>query len=483
MSPLPGADYEIIDAAPPPTSQTDTGTAFLAGFADRGPVTGQVAASDVITSPAQFFDRYGDAQSYNGDLVCAVQGHFAEGGSRMFFSRLVGADPVAASADVPASSSKFTATAVNPGGWGNNLTVTVATGVITIKENGVTVVTTPAFSDIDDAVAWFADGSHYVTLTALTTGALTNASNVALTGGDDDRDGVTSAEKAAALARFGKTLGPGQVAIPGDTSDDAWEAVSAHALAANRHGYWDAPNADSVTATLTAAGSIRDDGRDVARKVQPLHGWIVVPGLTPASTRTAPPSAIMTGLAARVDQQGNPNVAVAGRNALSRWALDTLYELTDDQREQLADAGVTPVIVKDGLVQPYDDVMPVDPDTDPEWLGAAGNRLVMRIVADALKVADAHMFGAVGGTVDLDHFHDDLVAMLTGWWQLPPGVPGRGLYGDTAADAFRVETGPNVNTPDTIQARQLRASLALKLAPNARFVHVTITNSPLTAAL
>ena len=125
----------------------------------------------------------------------------------------------------------------------------------------------------------------------------------------------------------------------------------------------------------------------------------------------------------------------------------------------------------------YDDITAVDPTSSPEWLGAAGNRMVMRIVADAERIARAHMFAQVSGSVSLGAFQGDLKAMLAGWYTLGA------LYGDTPGQAFRADTGDPVNTDATLQARQLRAALTLKLSPNARQVTVSITNLPLTAAI
>lgn len=476
----PGASTELIDQVPPPSNQASTATRFIVGLAAKGTISGPLTSSDAITSLQQWINTFGALQSYNGNEYAAVEGYFAEGGSQLYYSRKVGPNPVAASITVPSISSQGTFTAKSVGDYANTGTVTITDGVVTVVVDGVTE-TSPALTTVQDLIDWAAT-STLIDYTPSVAGAtaLSDSTERTLAGGDDDRANITDTEITTALTRFGADLGPGQVSLPGDTRDAARGLLADHATATNRIGLWDGPDSATVSSVVASAGTARDAGRESARHVFLLDGWGLAPPVTPGgSQRVVPPCASFGGLCARVDAGGNPNVAVAGRNAISRWLIGVHYPRTDDDRASLAAAGVIPFIVKDAVVQPYDDVTPVDPDADPEWLGAAGNRFVMRIVQDATAIADAHMFGAVTGQVDYQAFGDDLATMLRRW-RTPPT---RALWGDTDDEAFRVETGPSVNTPDVVAARQLKAALGLKIAPNARQVIVQIANTPLTSAL
>jgi hypothetical protein len=128
----PGPDVLIVDAAPPATVLTDTGTLFVAGLSDRGLASGQVAADDVVHSLSEWVTKYGALQSYNGNEYATVEAFFAEGGTRLFFSR-TSARRRQGHRRRPRASSKFTATAKGPGAYGNNLKVGVDLGVITVK--------------------------------------------------------------------------------------------------------------------------------------------------------------------------------------------------------------------------------------------------------------------------------------------------------------------------------------------------------------
>jgi hypothetical protein len=477
---LPGSVVEIVDAAPPATTLIDTGTAFVVGLSERGAITGQLTPDDAVHSLGEWVAAYGDRQSYNGLEYDTVEAFFADGGTRLFFARYAGPAAVKASRAVPTSSSKFTATAVSEGAWGNDITVAVASGVITVSEDGVVKETSPALADIAAAQAWAAASSSLITITPLTTGALADSAALALQGGADDRTNATDTERTAALARMGRDLGPGVVLMPGDSRGAAHTLLATHARDNNRFAYGDAPDSPTAATVAAAGTAVRTLGRELARHIQLLEPWLTAPALTAGgATRTIPPSGVQAGMAARNDAAGNPNRAVAGRNGASRFALGVKYARLDSERETLADAGVTVIRLKDGLVQTYDDVTPVDPDADPEWLGAAGNRLVMRIVADAYDIADAHMFGSVAGPVDLAAFGGDLTGMLLRWFQVGALYSADG----TPAGAFRVETGAAVNTAETLAARQLKAALALKISPNARQVLIEITNTPVESAV
>lgn len=473
---VPDATVTIQDAPPPAATLTDTGTGFMIGFADRGPVTGQVKPEDAVHSLGEWAAKHGALQSYNGNEYAAVEGFFAEGGSRLFYSRYAGPGAVKASAAVPASSSKFTFTAKGPGAGYNTIKVGVASSVITVKDGATIVEVSPALATLADAQSWATNFSKYGDITPLTTGALADSADITLASGADDRTNVTDTERLAAINRFGRDLGPGQIAAPGDTRTAMHAILAAHALALVRRAICDCP--DSATASTAAApGPVaRALGRDLARQCHMLGDWLPVPGTTPGTTRISPPSGIYMGLCARNDAVRNPGVAIAGPASYSRFALGTHYQRSGADLQTFADNGIIPFVV-DGTVQPYDDITPIDKSIDPEWWAASGNRMVMRIVQDARAIAKAFMWNQVAGTADFVGYAGALTGMLSRWRN------DKALYGDSPAESFRVETGPSVNTPTTIADKKLRAQLSLHISPNVRNADVIITNTPLTEAL
>lgn len=351
---------------------------------------------------------------------------------------------------------------------------------MTVVVDGDTEVS-PTLATVGDAQDWAANVSDlvdFVPSVATTTGLSDSAART-LASGADDRASITDTQRQTALDRFVKGLGPGQVSMPSRPSIEGHTMLATHARDRNRFAYGD-PTDTASASTVEAQGvAIRALGRELARHIQLLDPWLTAPGTTVGTSRTIPPSAVMSGLAARIDAAGNPNQAVAGPAAISAFATDVKYARTDDERDDLADAGVTVFVNDVGQVQPFDDITPVDPDVDPEWVGAAGNRLVMRIVEDALAVAKSHMFKGVSGPRDIVDFGGDLESMLARWF-----LAGA-LFSDTGepSGAYRVAVADPVNTTATLQDRQLNAALSLKVSPNSRMVTVQLTNVPLTGTV
>ena len=58
------------------------------------------------------------------------------------------------------------------------------------------------------------------------------------------------------------------------------------------------------------------------------------------------------------------------------------------------------------------------------------------------------------------------------------------LYGETDADAYRVDTSSAVNTPETIQLGEIHAHIQVRTSPSAEWVLIEVqkTLSPIAAA-
>jgi hypothetical protein len=83
--PRPGVDVEIVDGAPSGSLGFNTGTAFMAGTSERGPV----GSAEKVTSSENYGAIYGD-RSGGSLLYDSVRAYFAEGGSDLYVSRIAG---------------------------------------------------------------------------------------------------------------------------------------------------------------------------------------------------------------------------------------------------------------------------------------------------------------------------------------------------------------------------------------------------------
>ncbi len=113
----PGVYVEEFDSAGQPLAGVSTSTAGFIGVAERGPVEGLPV---LVTSMNDFKRNYGGYLSDNQFgvyryLAYAVDQFFVNGGSRAYIMRVAPSDAAVASS----KGDFFTATAKNPGAWGN----------------------------------------------------------------------------------------------------------------------------------------------------------------------------------------------------------------------------------------------------------------------------------------------------------------------------------------------------------------------------
>lgn len=294
--------------------------------------------------------------------------------------------------------------------------------------------------------------------------------------------GVDAAARAAnlatALARYTKDLGPGQVSSPGVTEAPSQLNLANHARDANRIGVLDAPDTANV-ATLTAAATIAGITQDSERRAAIFAPWVIVPGVTPGTTRTIPPSTIVAGLMAYNDGRGvSPNQPSAGVLGESSEASGVTQSFIDADRSTLSLNSVNLLRSMYDGVRVYGYRTLADPTADPQWINLASARLFMAIEAELDAVAERFVFRQIdGGGLTITEFGGALTGVLLPYWQ-------RGsLYGATPGEAFRVDVGPNVNTDATVANRELRANVALKTSEFAEEVIIELVKTRITEAL
>jgi hypothetical protein len=478
---LPGTTVKESDAPRRRVTPTSTATWFAVGISERGPTV-----PTPVRSMSDVARLFGARVTY-GVLYDALDGFFGERGGLAYISRVVGPAATVATHtfnDISAAPS-VRVDAANPGDWGARLTVEIAAGTaaetfqIIVFLDGAEVDSSGDLADVTAAVGWGAN-SDWVRVTALGVNDPAVVAATALTGGTDDRASITDAHWQAALDRFTRDLGPGQVSMPGRYSTVAHGALNAHGQANNRWPLRDEDPNGSRSAIVTSSLAVRALGTDLARRGQTFDRWGVVTDTT-GTTRLIPYSAIHAGMVARSDATNPVGTPVAGDQATSLFLTDLSpngANWTDTDREALADAGVNVVRNFDGVIQTYDNVTAVDQVLDEKWLDASTGRLAMDITARGTVIGDRHVFRLIDGQgFELSDFRNDLAGMLERKWL------DREIYGLTAADASAVDVDPPVNTLDTIAQRKLRANIAFKPSRGARTVEIEIGNTPLTEAL
>lgn len=486
LAPRPGSIVRTSGSPPPRTVPTATDMWFVAGTSDRGPLS-----PVQINSLQDFINNFGGRQAYSV-LYDAMEGYFRNGGARSYVSRVVGPAAVIASVTLNdnAAASSLIVRAKGPGTYANTLRATVAAVAggytLTISDTVLgTLEVSPVLADQAAAIAW-SQSSFWVTITpgisALIPVAIANAP---LAGGADDRNNITDAQWLTALNRFSKDLGPGQISAPGRTSAVGKQQVRDHAAVNNRFAVWDL--VDSPTSATVMSGITADVRGTNDRFGMGFSPWPAVPGVTPNTTRLIPPSAIAAARMAWSDGRGNsPNKPAAGfPEGVIQWITGLSQPPFDDgsgvdvTRDKMYDAGVNQIVYRYGQFQIFGWRTAVDPNgADQDWLNAGNARLNMAIVAKALAIAENYILDEIDGQRRVfKQFQGELTAMLADFY-----VKGS-LYGATPEEAFSVDVGNTVNTPATIQNRELHAVIAVRMSQDAELVYIDISKVPVSQAL
>lgn len=484
----PGSYVTISTASPSSNTSAPTGTWFVTGQTQLGPVGTAIP----LTSMNDYANFLGTRVSY-GFLYDSLNEFFQDGGVLAYVSRVTG--PASADATVTLEDRQvgdpaptLVVSASGPGAWGNNLSVVVANGsvdgsyTIQVLNSGEVVLTSPNLFSPSDAVDWFSAQNSWVALITITNSGDTASSpnnnpaagTFSLTGGSDDISGVTETQWTNALAAFTDELGPGQVSAPGHSTSAGYIALDAHAVAFNRYALLDPVDSDSASNLVGQAQSAQ-------ASLDPSYSamfapWVIIPGITsvpsgsssPIVQRIVPPSALAAALFARSDSvTGNTaNVAAAGNNGQSNYAINITQTYNDTDRGTLNSAGVNVIRVIQNVVTLYGDV---SLSLDPNWGVLSNARFRMQVVNDFNNIAEGFVFQQIDGKGQLfSTFNGALSAECNTYW-----IDGS-LYGASATDAYFVNTGPQVNTPQTIAAQQLNAVVSLRMSPAAQFVNVAV---------
>lgn len=307
-----------------------------------------------------------------------------------------------------------------------------------------------------------------------------------LAGGQNATD-LTDASHVNALAAFPAILGPGTVALPGKTGITAWQGLATHAQANDRFyaaDMVDSPSAQTLIAALGAFG-----GAPGASSGTFIAGSLILPGVAPYTTRTAPGSAAVAALRAQVAQTASQNQAPAGQ----KWPLSyplgftqsfgpspsptslPAGQYTQNDVNSLSAAGINVFANFYGPLCLFGFVSPVPKSVDQTYWQASAAAERMALTAECQRAMAPYLFDTIDGAGNtLGSAEADLKALIQTHWR------NNALYGANASDAGAVNMGPPINTPTTEAAGQLNANLQVRISPYADAVNVSITTVAIT---
>lgn len=483
MSVRPGVNVTLRSTPPARSLPTDTGVFFAIGTSDLGPAN----TPTIVRSMADFERIFGLRQTYSV-LYDALDVFFREGGATAYISRVVGPAAVKATKNLldAGAGISLVVSAIGPGATPNGYKVGVRAGtaggsfVVFVQDaNSIEVETSPDLLTQGAAVLWAAN-SNYIRI-ALGATALNPAVVAAavLAGGADDRLNITDTQRQAAIDAFTPDLGAGQVAEPGNTTDTAHVRLVTHAANAGRVALLDAPDTSTVATLQASATGARNGSQRFSALFAP---WVTIPGIAsaPGTTRSVPPSAVVAGILARNDSQGNGTAdPAAGDLGQSLYAIGLSQPAwTDTQRGTLNTSGINILRVLFGGIRVYGWRSLADPNTEALWTNFGHARLYMAITARGRSLGEAFVFDKVDGQGrKIAEFNGVLKGMLMDFYNAGD------LYGLTPAEAFNVDTSSAVNTPVTLANNELHAVLNVKMSPFAEMVQIEIVKRAITEVI
>lgn len=468
---------------------------FVAGQAERGPTNRAVECA----SHEEFMAQFGASRtSYGAALWDASRIYFAEGGGKLVVGRTAG--PAAVIANVMINDGAGTPVptirpyALGPGSYANGWKIVVANGTVS-NSRKITI------TDANDVVL----AGPYDNLTTpaaiatLNTGAVTfvdqNSATAApnnlpavgtytLASGTDDRGNITGEHYVNTLALFTADYEAGLVDVPGIAgntvagSSTVGAGVLAHAKTFQRLAFIN----PAVGQTDTAVRS------DVATWVsatseKAIYAWPWVKYADGVDLRTCSPGAYVAAVRCRAHLEEGPLRRPGGDIAAARFITGLERDVTDTVHGLCADAKISVIRYVGGKIALYGyESLSTDTLTYPDAAIADFLNTLSYAAANAVR---PFLFRTIDGRgVLASAVKGALVGLVSGY-------AAKGLYPryliETSGRKVKVDDGYDVRVDDQalaqIQAGILPALLAVRPAPYAKWIPVTIVNAGIAANL
>lgn len=464
----------------PPVAGGGWGTLFIAAPALKG----ETGKAHRVRSLRDHDRIFGGRAAYS-QLRDQLETFFAEGGSDAYVARVTHASSVKASASIldaaPAEVLKLSAKSV--GAWANGFKIVVSN----VSGSGLAALADYSLQNADSqelvfleqvtvAEAAVADLGDFELELGVGTGTVA-AATYTLSGGNDAHASITTSEYEDALELFLVQLGTGLVVTPMLDIASAGSILEAHAVAYNRA--WLSHSSDVANVATIAGQGV------AARAAGRIHGAIIaanirIPALpeNPTVERVIAPEGAVAGRIAKTDALGSPARAAAGTvNGAFSYASSCTQSFTDAELDILHDSGVNVVRDVRGTFCLYDYITPAKQSgLDKSWLNFGHVRAHAAICAACDEIAERFQFSLIdGGASVFGEFSSALNAMLLGFYK------SNTLNGASNEDAYRVSLADN--TPETIAANELYASVRVKYSETNYWTHINITKVPTTGTV
>ena len=460
---------------------------FVAGITSQGPLV-----PTLVRSITDYVAAFGPRVTF-GALYDDLRVHFEEGGLEAVVCRTVG--PAAVTATVTLSDRATTPVptlqinAANPGVWGSGISVSVVASATTgaydlnvifggVVVESYTALVTPGDAAVALSISGYVRGVSLGSASVAPTNQPAIAAATPLTGGADDRASVTVTQYAAALDLAGEVWGSGAVAVPGQPASVVGVALQAHCV---KYSTRIALLAVAPGSTLTQAKAAVAAQRAAAPVGLEYVGlfWpsltFTMPGSVP---RTVTPEGFVAAQRAEaIAVAGGPWLNPAGARGIGTFVtgIDTAVDAASGLDAN--NNGVSAIrLIGNGGPRLYG-WRSLSLDT-ANYFELKDRDVLNRLTELAKAAMETYAFATIdaGGQL-LGRMRADLLGICQGVAQ------SGGLYPQIAADGSQIDPGysvdvsPAINTQAVVLAGQVSAAMAVRLAPTAETVLLSIVKA------
>ena len=278
---------------------------------------------------------------------------------------------------------------------------------------------------------------------------------------------------------FDPKLGCGQLAVLGTPPGRSLFAdMQVHATAFNRVALRDVSSPDDSVVEMEAMGDEAPSGDEYGAT---FGSWVEAPGpagVYGAGPREVQATAVIAGMIARADANGNVNRAAAGDDFPFRYCTGIINNPNNVERAGLWQHGVNAFNDPYGVLENYGFQTNKTESVDNPFWQFNCSRGRMYLVARAEARGQKYMFRNIDGQ---GHLAGALQADLLEEFKALYDVDG--LFGATPQDAYAVEVGASVNTIDEIAQGHLHAVAAARFSLHTKAVMIELVSVPITGSV
>jgi len=487
-----------VRTGPVPPGEQVSGQCFMVGTTVRG----KASEPTLVRNLTEYKKYYGGYVS--GNLYSYAQTFFEEGGSRLHVQRVVADAAVAGSRAVNDSGGSVVATftAADVGAWAANLDIQIVAGNVSgvrvkVFLDDEVVLLTGDLATLDELVSAVNLGVPHIVTVAKESGAsnmpVAGAQTAMASGADGtlDSGGSATDNYVEGLAKMGKDLGPGAVAMPGTgTASAYWHALIDHAKANDRIAFCSfastATDSGAKTAISGASPAIYTDGD--AMYAAFYYPWVKIPdpasaGLTIA---TDPTAYAMAKRAKACNAAKGPWRVGAGTISEARFVsgLSAPSTVTMDKAtgDELDNARINALRLINGKVRVYGARSASSDETN--WRFITHRDTMNHITYRAETALEQHVFQTIDGRGGL---FARISASLTAI--LEPIRKAGGVYEAFDATGKQIDAGYSVKVNSTnnptsdLAAGKVTADVAVRVSAVGDKITVNITKSNMTAGV